>query len=67
MGPFVQIDEALAGGKGIQREELVLVAAEANGRVRLAHAANNDTATCGRFVAGEIAADAAVTTDGHAG
>lgn len=67
MGPFVQVDEALVGGKGGPHKELVLVAAEANGRVRLAHAENNDTATCGRFVAGQIADDAHVVTDGHAG
>ena len=36
LGPFVQIDEALVGGKGGPRTELVLVAAEAHGRVRLA-------------------------------
>jgi len=43
------------------------VAAEANGRVRLAHVENNDTGTCERFVSGQIAADAHVVTDGHAG
>jgi hypothetical protein len=67
MGPFVQTDEALVGGKGGPHKELVLVAAEANGRVRLAHVENNDTGTCERFVSGEIAADAHVVTDGHAG
>ena len=36
LGPFVQIDETLVGGKGGPHKELVLVAAEANGRVRLA-------------------------------
>jgi transposase-like protein len=67
MGPFVQADEALVGGKGGPHKELVLVAAEANGRVRLAHAENNDTGTCERFVSGQIADDAHVVTDGHAG
>lgn len=67
LGPFVQTDETLVGGKGGPHKELVLVAAEANGRVRLAHVENNDTATCGRFVSGQIAADAHVVTDGHAG
>ena len=38
LGPFVQVDEALVGGKGGPHKELVLVAAEADGRVRLAHA-----------------------------
>jgi transposase-like protein len=67
MGPFVQADEALVGGKGGPHKELVLVAAEANGRVRLAHAETNDTGTCERFVSGQIADDAHVVTDGHAG
>lgn len=67
MGPFVQSDETLVGGKGGPHKELVMVAAEANGRVRLAHVENNDTATCEHFVSGQIAADAHVVTDGHAG
>src|SRR3990172_3059914 len=67
LGPFVQLDEALVGGKGSPHKELVLVAAEANGRVRLAHAENNDKDTCKRFADGQIAADAHVVTDGHAG
>ena len=48
LGPFVQIDETLVGGKGGPHKQLVLVAAEANGRVRLVHAENNDTVTCKR-------------------
>lgn len=67
LGPFVQTDETLVGGKGGPHKELVLVAAEANGRVRLAHAGNNDTGTCERFVSGQIAAGAHIVTDGHAG
>ena len=43
------------------------VAAEANGRVRLAHVENNDKDTCKRFAEGQIAADTHVVTDGHAG
>jgi transposase-like protein len=66
LGPFVQIDEALVGGKGGPHKELVLVAAEADGRVRLAHAANNDEGTLKRFADGQIAADAEVVTDGLA-
>ena len=66
LGPFVQVDEALVGGKGGPNKELVLVAAESNGRVRLAHAANNDTATLQRFADAEIAIEAHVTTDGLA-
>jgi hypothetical protein len=41
LGPLVQMDEALVGGKGGPHKELVLVAAEADGRVRLAHAETN--------------------------
>lgn len=67
LGPLVQIDEALVGGKGSPNKELILVAAEANGRARLAHAANNDVATLKTFADGQIASDSAVTTDGHAG
>jgi Zn ribbon nucleic-acid-binding protein len=67
LGPFVQLDEALVGGKGRPHKELVLVAAEANGRVRLAHVENNDKNTCKRFAEGQIAADTHVVTDGHAG
>ena len=67
LGPFVQLDKALVGGKGGPHKELVLVAAEANGRVRLAHADNNDAGTCKRFADSEIATDAKIVTDGHAG
>jgi Zn ribbon nucleic-acid-binding protein/transposase-like protein len=65
LGPFVQIDEALVGGKG-GLKELVLVAAEAGGRVRLAHAENNDEGTLKRFAEGQVAVDAHVVTDGLA-
>jgi Zn ribbon nucleic-acid-binding protein len=67
LGPFVQIDEALVGGKGGPHKELVLVAAEPGGRVRLAHAHNNDEGTLKRFADRQIAAGAEVVTDGHAG
>lgn len=67
LGPFVQIDETLVGGKGGPHKELVLVAAEANGRVRLAHAENNDEGTLKRFADDQIAAETHVMTDGHAG
>jgi Zn ribbon nucleic-acid-binding protein len=67
LGPFVEMDEALVGGKGGPHKQLVLVAAEKDGRVRLAHAETNDSEACKRFADGEIAADAHVTTDGHAG
>ena len=67
LGPFAEMDEALVGGKGGPHKQLVLVAAEKGGRVRLAHAENNDAGTCKRFADGEVAPDAAVVTDGHAG
>lgn len=68
LGPFVEMDEALVGGRGSPNKELVLVASESdNGRVRLAHAANNDEATIKAFADREVAADARVITDGHAG
>jgi Zn ribbon nucleic-acid-binding protein len=67
LGPFVQLDEALVGGKGGPHKQLVLVAAESNGRVRLAHAENNDAGTLQQFADGGIAASTQVATDGHAG
>jgi transposase-like protein/Zn ribbon nucleic-acid-binding protein len=66
LGPFVEMDEALVGGKGGPHKEVVLVAAEAGGRVRLAHADTNDEATLKRFASGQVAADARVVTDGLA-
>ncbi|MGA1216067.1 MAG: IS1595 family transposase [Candidatus Nanopelagicales bacterium] len=67
MGPFVQLDETLVGGKGGPNKQLVLVAAEKDGRVRLAHADSNDTGTLQRFADEEVDAAAHVVTDGHAG
>ncbi len=47
---------------------MVLVATEtADGRVRLAHAENNDAETLRQFADANVAADARATTDGHAG
>ena len=66
LGPFVQIDEALVGGKGGPHKELVLVAAEANGRVRLAHAENNDEGHAEVLRRQPDRADTHVVTDGHA-
>jgi hypothetical protein len=69
LGPIVEMDEALVGGKGSPNKETVLVTAEAGdgGRVRLAHAANNDEQTLKAFTDREVAPDARVVTDGHAG
>jgi hypothetical protein len=66
LGPFVQADEALVGGKGSPNMELVLVAVEANGRVCLAHAANNYAETLKRFADEQNTSDAHVVTGGHA-
>ena len=66
LGPFVQMDEALVGGKSGPNKELVLVAAEVDGRVRLAHAETNDKATLRRFADGQVAPDARIVTDGLA-
>jgi Zn ribbon nucleic-acid-binding protein len=63
LGPFVQVDEALVGGKGGPNKELVLVAAETGGRVRLAHADNNDAGTLKAFADGQIANDAKVVSE----
>lgn len=62
----VQIDEAFVGSKR-GGKSLVLVATETDGRVRMAQAENNDAETLKRFADAEIAPDASVTTDGHAG
>jgi transposase-like protein len=67
LGPFVEMDEALVGGKGGPHKQLVLTAAEKYGRVRFAHAENNDAETCKQFADAEVSKDSAVTTDGHAG
>lgn len=67
LGPFVEMDEALVGGKGSPNKELVLIAAEKDGRVRLAHAANNDEAALKAFSDREVSRTARVVSDGHAG
>jgi len=62
----VQIDEGFVGGtRG--GKSMVLVATETtDGRVRLAHADNNDEATLEQFAHEHVASAAAVTTDGLA-
>ena len=62
----VQIDEGFVGGtRG--GKEMVLVATETtDGRVRLAHADNNDEATLKQFADAHVATAAEVTTDGLA-
>ena len=66
LGEDVEIDEAFVGAKRAGKS-LVLVANERDGRVRMTHAENNDAETVKRFADAEIAADAAITTDGHKG
>jgi transposase-like protein/Zn ribbon nucleic-acid-binding protein len=62
----VQIDEGFVGGKRAGKS-MVLVATETtDGRVRLAHAENNDEATLKQFADVHVAPAAAVTTDGLA-
>jgi len=65
LSAIVQLDEGLVGGKGSEKS-MVLVGAEPGGRVRLAHAENNDEETLKRFADTQVAATAAVTTDGLA-
>ncbi len=65
LAQVVQIDETFVGGKR-GGKSIVLVATETDGRVRLAHAENNDAATLKRFADANVAADAAVVTDGLA-
>ena len=62
----VQIDEGFVGGtRG--GKAMVLVATETtDGRVRLAHADNNDEATLKQFADEHVASAATVTTDGLA-
>ena len=64
--PLTPVDETLVGGKRSSHRELVLVAAEADGRVRLAHAENNDEGTLKSFADSQIASDTQVVTDGLA-
>lgn len=61
----VQIDEAFVGGKGSEKE-MVLVLSEEYGRVRLIHAPGNHEACISHVVKEEIAADASIKSDGHA-
>ncbi len=64
LGAQVQLDEALVRA-GVN--ELVLVASEAGGRVRLAHVAYNDADGCKLRVDGQVATHLEVVTYGHAG
>jgi Zn ribbon nucleic-acid-binding protein len=61
----VQVDEAFVGGRG-REKEMVLVLSEEYGRVRLIHIPGNHEACIGHVVRTEIAADASIKSDGHA-
>ena len=66
LSQHIQIDEGFVGGKR-GGKSMVLVATETtDGRVRLAHADNNDEATLKQFADAHVAPAAAVTTDGLA-
>lgn len=58
---IVQLDEGFIGGKS-----MVLVGAEPGGRVRMAHAENNDEATLKRFADAHVAQTAQAIADGLA-
>jgi len=62
----VQIDEAFVGGTRGGKSMVLVATGKTDGRVRLAHAENNDEATLKRFADVSVAADATVTTDGLA-
>jgi transposase-like protein len=61
----IQLDESLIGGKEGEKS-MVFIGVEIGGRVRMAHAPNNDEETMSKFVNREIAMSARVTTDGLA-
>ncbi len=71
----VQIDESYIGGRdrggpggrNPKTKSLMLVAAEYNGRVRLAQALRADAKTLGSFIEQFVASDATVVTDGWRG
>jgi len=66
LSQHVQIDEGFVGGKR-GGKSMVLVATETtDGRVRLAHADNNDEVTLKQFADAHVAPAAKVTTDGLA-
>jgi hypothetical protein len=65
LGAIVQLDEGFIGGKGSEKS-MVLVGAEPGGRVRLAHAENNNQATLKRFADAYVAETTQAITDGLA-
>ena len=65
LSAMIQLDEGIVGGKGGDKS-MILVGVEVGGRVRMAHADNNDEAWIKSFVDGQVADDASVVTDGLA-
>lgn len=65
LADFAQVDEAFIGGKGAEKE-IVVIAAEEQGRVRLIHAPSNKQEIIKHIVDAEIAPQTGVKTDGHA-
>ena len=61
-----QTDETFVGGKGASKE-IVVIAAEEFGRVRLMHAPGNHTECLEHLASNEIDSETTVKTDGHAG
>jgi hypothetical protein len=62
----VEIDEAFVGGTRAGKS-MVIVATETDGSVRFAHARTNSAETLKAFADASVAAEAAVTSDSHAG
>ncbi len=65
LSAMIQLDEGLIGGKGSEKS-IVLVGVEQGGRVRLAHAENNDEGTIKSFVEAQVAEKTGIVTDGLA-
>jgi hypothetical protein len=64
LGDVIQLDESFTGKSLLQ--SMIFVGAEVGGRIRMAHAPNNDETTMKQFVDREIAKSAEITTDGLA-
>lgn len=63
---YAQTDETFVGGEGAEKAIVVIVAQEF-GRVRLTHAPGNHAECLGHIASSEIAPEAVVKSDGHAG
>ena len=63
LSAMIQLDEGLVGGKGGDKS-MALFGVEVGGRVRLAHADNNEEGTIKSFAEAQVAKTASVVTDG---